>query len=342
MEKSELVNSKKVFVESGGVRLPCVDVAKGLGLILVIYGHLLYNGTWGFVNRAIYSFHMPMYFILSGYVAHEKKEDTFSFIKRKAYELLIPAFIFIVLILPYSCGMNIIAIIKEITFWKGTIWNAPVWFLIVLFQVYIIFDMTNLIKKSVLQKIVFVILTFVVGFIIYRYLIWLPFGLPKTVVALGFYMIGNIFKEVEGKFTVRKKQIILIVSCLVWFYTGCILNSKVSMYGFELGNYWYFILSGISGSIVWFGVSYLLRNVKTFQKWGQNTIFVVCTHYMGVAVVTKITDILKINGTIYFDLLALVLSFIAMFVYMPICDWINKNMPILVGRKSSEKCRKLY
>ena len=47
-------------------RLQWVDTAKSLGLLLVIWGHLLYGGTWGRVNRAIYSFHMPLYFVLSG------------------------------------------------------------------------------------------------------------------------------------------------------------------------------------------------------------------------------------------------------------------------------------
>ena len=47
-----------------------MDTAKALGLFLVFWGHILYGSPHmvSIFNRAIYSFHMPMYFILSGYV----------------------------------------------------------------------------------------------------------------------------------------------------------------------------------------------------------------------------------------------------------------------------------
>ena len=276
---------------------------------------------------------MPMYFILSGYIAHERKEGRIFFIKRKAYELLLPSVIFIGLMVPYSCGMNLIEAIKEITFWDGMIWNAPIWFLIVLFQVHFIFDAANLIKYSTQKKTVLAVLFLGLGYLIYKNLVWLPFGFQKTVIALGFYIIGNVLKEVNGMLRLKTKVVIVVVCCIIWFLTGCIFNTKVSMYAVSMGNYWYFIVSGICGSVMWFSIAYALRNVKVFRRWGQNTIFVVCTHYIGVAVCVKIANLLNLDGTIYFDILALIISFLAMVIYMPVCDWINKNMPILVGKK---------
>lgn len=343
MEKINMADIKTTFVDRGGVRVAWVDVAKGLGLILVIYGHLLYSGTWSYVNRAIYSFHMPMYFILSGYVAHERRMDRVPYYKRKSYELLLPAIIFILVYIPSLDSFHIITIIKELTFWNGKIQNAPVWFLIVLFQVYIIFDIVNLLKKSIGKKIIFSIVLLGIGYLIYEKVIWFPFGFQKTIVALGFYVIGNIFKEFEKNLTRMMKCVIVISSGILWFCTGVVLNSKISMYSFDFGNYWYFILSAISGSIVWFAISYSLRNIIIFQKWGQNTILVVCTHYIGVFVCRRIANILQIEGTVYFDVLALIVSVVAMFIYMPVCDWINRHMPILVGKKREKKiCKKLY
>lgn len=68
-----MINSKEETLSSLSVpnkRMEWIDVAKGLGLVLTILGHLLYSGTWSTLNKFIYSFHMPMYFILSGFVAH--------------------------------------------------------------------------------------------------------------------------------------------------------------------------------------------------------------------------------------------------------------------------------
>jgi fucose 4-O-acetylase-like acetyltransferase len=57
-------------------RLPWVDTAKGLGIILVVFGHvlrgLLNNNIMTrtpiaqFVDAWIYTFHMPLFFFLSG------------------------------------------------------------------------------------------------------------------------------------------------------------------------------------------------------------------------------------------------------------------------------------
>lgn len=48
-----------------------LDIAKGICIALVVLGHFLYDTlhTGGALHRAIYSFHMPMYFIAAGYVA---------------------------------------------------------------------------------------------------------------------------------------------------------------------------------------------------------------------------------------------------------------------------------
>lgn len=55
-----------------------MDVLKGIGVIFVILGHLatterVGQGLWNY----IYSFHMPMFFMISGYLAYGKKEKRF-------------------------------------------------------------------------------------------------------------------------------------------------------------------------------------------------------------------------------------------------------------------------
>ena len=45
-------------------RIDFIDIAKGIGMFLVIVGHV---ETYDFINRMIYSFHMPLFFVLSGF-----------------------------------------------------------------------------------------------------------------------------------------------------------------------------------------------------------------------------------------------------------------------------------
>ena len=61
----------------GNSRSNVIDVFKGLGILLVILGH-----AWGVPNilqKLIYSFHMPAFFILSGYFFRVERASEGSF-----------------------------------------------------------------------------------------------------------------------------------------------------------------------------------------------------------------------------------------------------------------------
>ena len=51
-----------------------VDIARGIGMLLVVAGHTRINDLLGgFVERWIYSFHMPLFFLLAGYCFDEAR-----------------------------------------------------------------------------------------------------------------------------------------------------------------------------------------------------------------------------------------------------------------------------
>ena len=50
---------------TGSNRIEEVDISKGIGMVLVITGHLCVSAS---LRSFIYSFHMPLFFILSGIV----------------------------------------------------------------------------------------------------------------------------------------------------------------------------------------------------------------------------------------------------------------------------------
>ena len=57
-------------------RLNYLDYAKGIGILLVVLGHI-YNNS---VKLWIYSFHMPLFFIISGYLLeYNKTYDILNF-----------------------------------------------------------------------------------------------------------------------------------------------------------------------------------------------------------------------------------------------------------------------
>lgn len=83
-------------------RLTDIDRAKGLGIVLVVFGHLAAktlpegNAWFGYAQTAVYQFHMPFFMYLSGYVyfftgAHRiDLGDWPSVALRRAERLLVP------------------------------------------------------------------------------------------------------------------------------------------------------------------------------------------------------------------------------------------------------------
>ena len=64
-------------------RVEYIDILKGLGIILVVLGHVTLNSD---LYHFIYAFHMPLFFIVSGMFLHDKPR----FIRKQAKSLLIP------------------------------------------------------------------------------------------------------------------------------------------------------------------------------------------------------------------------------------------------------------
>lgn len=73
-------------VLKSGARIGWVDVTKGIAILLVIIGHTLTSG--GEPWRAVFSFHMPLFFILAGYTF--KAKEWGRLVPSSAKRLLLP------------------------------------------------------------------------------------------------------------------------------------------------------------------------------------------------------------------------------------------------------------
>jgi fucose 4-O-acetylase-like acetyltransferase len=90
--------------QAGASRLQWIDVAKGIGIVLVVYGHavdglisaglLAVRGTAAFSFYAIYCFHMPLFFLLSGlFVPGRLVRDRARFVRRLIPTIAYPYFL---------------------------------------------------------------------------------------------------------------------------------------------------------------------------------------------------------------------------------------------------------
>src|SRR5215213_9781223 len=78
-------------------RIEYLDIAKGIGILLVVLGHNDFEVISPFVQRMIYSFHMPLFFFLSGYFINASL-PFWDFFKKRFNALMKPYFFTIFLI----------------------------------------------------------------------------------------------------------------------------------------------------------------------------------------------------------------------------------------------------
>ena len=82
-----------------------MDIAKGIAAILVIIGHCNYTNKY--MLAWLYTFHMPLFFIINGFFISSSVErySLKEYTKKKAKSLLIP---YLVLSIPtYICSVGI-------------------------------------------------------------------------------------------------------------------------------------------------------------------------------------------------------------------------------------------
>lgn len=135
-----------------------VDVAKGIGIFLIFYGHMLYKASNPTIGQLIYSFHVAFFFILSGFVFSKKETNFFGFLKNKIFRIIIPTFIFVtigLLVAIFAEGIrDPISLVRYFFYYDGTYyWNMPCWFFTTLFFVYLIAYFIPLHKMRVYWKI---------------------------------------------------------------------------------------------------------------------------------------------------------------------------------------------
>ena len=78
-------------------RIEWIDIAKGIGIILVVLGHCLrddmrINSSFiDFLYQLIYSFHMGLFFSISGYLyGSKRKQNSKNYLRMQLKKLIIP------------------------------------------------------------------------------------------------------------------------------------------------------------------------------------------------------------------------------------------------------------
>lgn len=213
------------------IREPSLDLLRGIGMILVVVGH--YCGD-GYIRTIIYSFHIPLFFILSGYLFRIKDgEAGLTFIKRKVQSFLLPyislSCVNLIFAFVLNRGMDIKSSIAAILFWVVTD-DFPIggalWYLIAIFLMEMIGLLASKMKSG---GVLLWISLFLLGILnTYVVNVQLPYCITQVFICIPFFVTGLVMSKINSliklkKMSIRGGMLLCLVSAMlipVAFYNG--------------------------------------------------------------------------------------------------------------------------
>ena len=273
---------------SSNKRLDWIDIAKGYGIVLVILAHL---NKWSF-NNYIYSFHLPLFFFLSGYV-FKVNNNFVDFLIKKIKGLLVPYFLLGIPMVLFIALYNLKGL-KGIKYYSIQLLiqkrQFTIWFLTGLFILNVLFYFVEkLFKKDVCIFIVSVIMAGLGLFYYKNGGLALPWNMDVSFTAMPFFAGGFICKNNKDKiddllskkndwlFIILFALINLVLTYINIKLSGSTLEMYFNVYGQPIITY----LAAFAGIFVVVLISkkfenriikYIGRNSLIYFAWHQ-TIF---------------------------------------------------------------------
>lgn len=288
-------------------RLDYLDMAKGIGIILVVIGHLQGKDIFALspyilpVCTWIFSFHMPLFFIISGMLIHYKKDldkDMSLLIKKRFRGIMIPYFCFSV------CYLSVVlyALIIERSIMPGTLFvnlwyvlstygMSVLWFLPTLFfgeLIFLFITKNRSIGKSVTILLILAVLASFGAWGLQQLTYDTPLLerlhelaivilrpiLAAVLIAIGYYAF-LLFRE-HDKVSIKELLLAFLLLLLGIFFVN--QNGGVDFRSLVQKNLFFYYLCALCGS---FGTILLCKNcrpIRILKYFGVNSLIIMAVH----------------------------------------------------------------
>ncbi len=358
-------------------RIEWIDTAKLLGIFLVILGHLPtgIKGTEYFPRVYIYTFHMPLFFFLSGLTFHTDY-SIFKNVKKNIRTLIIPYIFF------YVCLYIVwffIAFLGHAEIYRqnvlfgvikpflglllGVGFNTPysimigigaqLWFLPALFwcKTIVAFLPQKNDKKKSLCILIICSFSLVISILLWCANRFLPFSMGSACMALPFFCLGivskNLIMQLNNRSLVLKFFLLvlfMLVTGGITFYNGLIDTNQI-LFGKSPLLYY---LGGISGILFAIILAMILpQNIPYFLQFlAKNTISILAFHIIVFTVFLRFCEIVlhiphTINGyekiVMSTSYMPFIISLITLILCAIPCYCIQFFFPFVIGRKYNKK-----
>jgi len=321
------MRERQSLPQTTGDRIAWVDVAKALGIILVFHGHLVepfirFGDPAGEYRRAalqqmrwIYAFHMPLFFLLVGFLYKDRGLSLSSFVIRQVRTRLVPAWVFNIVALLMWLGEQLAtgesrwvqehdwtALARHCLgktlamFYQGRhSWNVLTWFLFCLFTVELGQFCLRRFSRRTWQ--VAVCLAVFAGLATaadyYADTLYALLGVRRhwwhitsALAALTFYQLGLLLRRL-GLFSRPGGPLPRVLGCLLCLTVLMLTYNRnpgletnvpavVLMIDAKYGHMGWFFPSAIAGSLFIVYASQLLASSRVLTYLGQITLALMC------------------------------------------------------------------
>lgn len=264
-------------------RIAYIDFMKGLCIILVVAFHIsttVFGDPYGYMLQ---QFRIPMYFFLSG-LFFKLYDGFFDFARKKVNNIIVPMIVFLLLGAIYHFSKNLVeshfSVYKALSIMplNPVKNNTPMWFLVVLFEVNIIYYLLQKILPRWLTIVVALLLS-AIGYVVVAagYNIILYFDI--ALVAMPFFVLGSESRKLglleKGPHVAVRVVFAVVVSVILYFF-----SQRINMLNRIYPSYFrLYMLPALSIMSLLFLCQYIKRPVPVISHLGRYSIMVLGTHY---------------------------------------------------------------
>ena len=290
---------------SASKRIEYIDIARGIGILLVVLGHNSFDSISPFGHKLIFSFHIPLFFFLSGFFLNTSI-PFIVFFKKRFNSLLKPYFFttFLIYFVSVSFGnMSFSIALQRIVkaLYASTIYIdwVQLWFLPHLFVVglfaflfFFIFEKWN---NQYIRWITLFLILGLSGLFLQRFypfsisafgkeyeLFGLPFNLDLVFLSGFFFILGREIRPLISKETLENPFLLIA--------TGSVLFAMVSLFDarsdFADRIYESYVINTLEATIGILFILSLSRQIELHLPWvaslfryfGQMSLFILIFH----------------------------------------------------------------
>ena len=330
-------------------RIHYIDLAKGIGIILVILGHISYIGDS--TRIFVVSFHMPLFFLLTGFTLDlTKLKDTgvWTYCRRLLERMLVPyIWMQFLSFIPRFIQKRVIGhsetpveiYLQGILLGHSHLKEAPsnpLYFLLLLFLAQLLLFLLVKLTRGKRYLIVFfaAMLLPVSLFTQGKDMIWHCNVVPAV---LCFILVGNMLRSVYERWGSRILEGRLwktFVLCALLYGIGFViwrLNGRTSFHGNQYGHHFALcVLTAVSTSMAFALITIRLPRIGFLELTGRNTLFLMGLHRPLLLCMEALFP--KQKRAVWFIVLAIVLCYLLL---IPAIRIAQKYAPFILGRAHS-------